>query len=203
MNKQKAIEQFLYPESKAVFIRSLPAVIGNADVIVFADLDGILVADYLNKNPQAISGIKRLIFQSSANQGAVRDWLKSNGFIIFGEELSKDDETFYETTAASPEEKALEEERAQFEKAMRAEIYIAGTYELFNEISLLLYENQNPIFPEFIFRKMQDTVQIIRKIDDIELYKKEITDDLVEKRKEARIRLNRLQAMHKTLYPYN
>lgn len=202
MTKQEAVEQFLEGQAAMFAAGSLPPELGSGGAAVFADIDGVEIAEFLAAHILAAQSLNALVFQPTANQRLLREWLKTNGFIIYGEELTKEGEAFCETFAAAPDDKATEEQRAKYERSLRMEVYIAGTYDLFNEIPVILYETQNLLFPEFLRHKIHSTAQEINRINDIELYHKAMTPELEESRRLARVRLNELELMRKTMYPY-
>jgi len=199
MDREEAIKKYLKGNEKDIRlfgISDLPADIPDALVFIGCDCGEIVNVLKNKKNDSA--PVKRIIAQSCADHPRLRGWLKDNGYIIYGEELWKEENEFCETTAAVLENMADENEIEEANKAMRAEVHYYGTEETYNEISLLLRVNNNQFLPELLFSKIQKAEDIVK---EIEHSGSSLSEELLEKRHKTKLRIQQLGIMGNSLYP--
>jgi tRNA A22 N-methylase len=199
MNREEAVAKYLKKgeqSSNASNPADLPENI--PDTLIFTGSDCTEIVSFL-KNKKDSSPVKRLVVQSCLNHPYLRGWLKANGYIIYGEELWKEDEFFCETTAAVLESMADENEIAESDKALRAEAHFYGTEEMYNEISLLLRVYNNLTLPELLYAKIAEAGAIAIEIDKME--SAQLTDELDAKKHRAISKIQQLGIMGNTMYP--
>ena len=199
MNREEAIKKYLKDNEKDIRlsgISDLPADI--PDALVFTGCDCSEIVNVLKNKKNDSAPVKRIIVQSCANHPHLRGWLKDNGYVIYGEELWKEENNFCETTAAILEDMADENETKEAEKAMYAEVHYYGTEDTYNEISLLLKVNNNQFLPELLFSKIQEADDIVREIENSG---SSLSEELLEKRHKAKLRIQQLGIMGNSLYP--
>ncbi|MCL5058739.1 MAG: class I SAM-dependent methyltransferase [Actinobacteria bacterium] len=77
---------------------------GEVDVVVIAGMGGNTIAGVLERSPEVLAGVTRLVLQPMSDPGDLRMWLARNGWRLADEELVKDDGKFYVIIAAVPGE---------------------------------------------------------------------------------------------------
>lgn len=75
---------------------------GEVEVVVLAGMGGNTIRGILDREPQTLAGIKRLVMQPMTDAGDLRVWLAANGWKIVDEELVEDDGRIYVIIAAEP-----------------------------------------------------------------------------------------------------
>ena len=197
MEREEAIKKYLKDGEKDIRLsgtQGLPADV--PDALVFSDSDCDEIINVLKSKKDAAAPVKRVIAQSCVNHPRLRSWLKGNGYIIYGEELWKEGDNFCETTAAVLESMADENEIKEADKAEYAEVHYYGTEETYNEFPLLLRMNNNLTLPEFVFFKIQETMEIADSIVG-----ESLPEEMLEKRRQAMTRAWLLGVVGNSLYP--
>lgn len=77
---------------------------GEVDVVVMAGMGGNTIAGVLERSPEVLAGVTRLVLQPMADPGDLRLWLVRNGWRLADEELVRVNEKFYIIIAAEPGE---------------------------------------------------------------------------------------------------
>lgn len=206
MRKESIILNFLDSNEKSFRIKGMPTALPEPQERISAwivtELDGKDIAALLEQEVQKSRPIKRIVAQASGNQAYLRGWLKNNGYIIYGEELIRDDDnSFCETTAAVLEGLANEYEVSESNKGLHAEVFIYGNEELYNEISPLLRVYNNVVLPELLYSKIAQAEKIVFKINEIEPDDSKLPPDLYEKKHKALSAIQQLGIMGNTMYP--
>ena len=199
MNREEAIKKYLKENEKDVRlsgIKDLPA--DMPDALVFTNCDCSQIVDILKAKKDAAAPVKRVIAQGCVEHPRLRGWLKDNDYLIYGEELWKEEKTFCETTAAVLESMADEKENEEAQKGLRAEIYYYGTEETYNELPLLLRINNNQVLPEFLYWKIEEAMQIAK---DIEFSSSSLPEEMLEKNHKAKLRVQQLGIAGNSMYP--
>jgi len=199
MNREEAIKKYLKNSEKDIRltgIKDLPA--DMPDALVFADSNCNEIVDILKSKKDAAAPVKRVIAQSCVNHPYLRGWLKDNGYIIYGEELWKEGDSFCETTAAVLENMADENEKEESYKGSYAEVYFYGTEETYNELPLLLRVNNNQTLPEFLYWKIEEAVKAAK---DIENSGTSLSEEMLEKKHKALLRVQDLGIAGNSMYP--
>jgi len=80
---------------------------GEAQCVVIAGMGGMRVIDILQKNPEVVKQIRRLIVQPQHDIPKVRQTLHGMGFAIIDEKMIREDERFYTVIAAEPQENIM------------------------------------------------------------------------------------------------
>jgi len=200
MNREEAIKKYLKDSEKDIRlsgIKDLPA--DMPDALVFINSDCNEIVDFLKDKKDAAAPVKRVIAQSCVDHPRLRGWLKDNGYIIYGEELWKEGEdVFCETTASVLENMADENETEEARKGAYAEVYFYGTEETYNELPLLLRVYNNQDLPEFLYRKIEEAVRIAK---DIENSGTSLSEEMLEKKHKALLRVQQLGIAGNSMYP--
>ena len=203
MIKESTILNYLNSTERSFDIKELPVTVPPGhDAWIFKNLNCKDIVAVLEQEVSNSQPVKRVIAQSCENMPLLRGWLKNNGYLIYGEELFKDDDdSFCETTAAVLEGMAEEFEVEEHNKALRVEVFVYGTEELFNELPLLLRANNNIILPELLYSKIAEAETIVIEIDDNEPDESKLSSELYEKRHKALSRIQMLGIMGNSMYP--
>ena len=199
MNREEAIKKYLKENEKDIRlsgVKELPA--DMPDALVFTNSDCNEIAELLKSKKEAGAPVKRVIAQACVEHPRLRGWLKDNGYLIYGEELWKEEDTFCETTAAVLESMADEKENEEAQTGLRAEIYYYGTEETYNELPLLLRINNNQVLPEFLFLKIEEATQIAK---EIEHSSSSLSEEMLEKKHKAMLRVQQLGIVGNSMYP--
>jgi len=199
MNREEAIKKYLKDNEKDVRLSgTLDLLADMPDALVFTGCDCNEITDVLKNKKDGAAPVKRVIAQSCANHPHLRAWLKDNDYIIYGEELWKEEDNFCETTAAVFESMADEKEAEEADKGLRAAIFFYAPEDILNEIPLLLRVYNNLTLPEFLFRKIEETEKIVK---EIEFSGSSLSEEMLEKRNKAKLRVQQLGILGNSMYP--
>lgn len=83
---------------------------GEVDVIVIAGMGGNAIIRILERSPQVLNGVRRLLLQPMADSGTLRNWLTQNGWHLMDEELIKEEGRFYVIIVVEPGEGYYEDQ---------------------------------------------------------------------------------------------
>lgn len=72
----------------------------EADVVVMAGMGGETILACLERSPEVLAAVQRLVLQPQAAVGRVRRWLLAHGFRLAEEELVREGDRIYEVMAA-------------------------------------------------------------------------------------------------------
>jgi tRNA (adenine22-N1)-methyltransferase len=73
---------------------------GEASVITISGMGGALIADILQKGPEVIAQLERLVLQPNVGEDLLRKWLKDNGWRMTAEYIVEEDGKIYEVLTA-------------------------------------------------------------------------------------------------------
>ena len=68
----------------------------HIDTITIAGMGGPLIVSILEKHPQALKSVTRLILQPNIHAKVIREWALANGWAILDEVILEEDEKIYE-----------------------------------------------------------------------------------------------------------
>lgn len=68
---------------------------GEVDVVILAGMGGKLIARILEKGPEVLKSVSRLVLQPNNNAGVLRSWLVENNWGIVDEQLIQENRKLY------------------------------------------------------------------------------------------------------------
>ncbi|MFJ7646375.1 tRNA (adenine(22)-N(1))-methyltransferase [Lysinibacillus sp. NPDC097279] len=68
----------------------------HVDTITIAGMGGPLIVSILEKHPQSLQGVTRLILQPNIHAKVIREWALKNNWAILDEDILEEDEKIYE-----------------------------------------------------------------------------------------------------------
>lgn len=122
---------------------------GEVDCVILAGMGGYLISSILEDGKEKTNDIEYFVFQPMQAPEVVRKYLSENNFIIFDEQLVKEDGRIYEVFAAEHGSDSNDDE-------------------IYYEIGKRLIEKKDPLLEEFVENKMKNILEIIRKISKTE-----------------------------------
>lgn len=200
--REKTIESFLKSGENSLWLTSASSIPENTpEALIFTQEDSRAIASILADSIKKGMPVKRIIVQSCSELPFLRGWLKDNGYIIYGERLWAENDSLCHTAAAVWEASADEEEKAMSYRAFAAEAYIYGTEELYNEVPLMLWLDNNDALPQLLYEKLTETENIIADISGITADDSELPDELKAKKHAALLKKQQLSIMVNCMYP--
>ncbi|MGO1470448.1 MAG: tRNA (adenine(22)-N(1))-methyltransferase [Tissierella sp.] len=116
----------------------------EVDGVIMAGMGGILIQNILKKDKKITDSINYFIFQPMVASKELRKYLSQNNYKIVDEELSKEDNKFYEIIYAK-----------RGKEDVKKEIYY--------EISEKLIEKNHPLLKEFV----EDKIKSVKSVIDV------------------------------------
>jgi tRNA (adenine22-N1)-methyltransferase len=109
---------------------------GEIDAVVIAGMGGASIRGILERSPQIVNNLSRVVCQPMTGAAGLRRWLMEHDWLIDAEELVSEDGRLYEMFAARPGKIALPDD-------------------LLLEVGPLLWQNRHPLLPIQIERLLQ------------------------------------------------
>ena len=85
----------------------------EVETVTIAGMGGTTIKDILERSPEVVKGLQRLVLQPNVASLAIRVWALNNGWHILDEELVYEDERFYEIIVLEPGPMEIEDEMPQ------------------------------------------------------------------------------------------
>lgn len=133
----------------------------HVTAITIAGMGGPLIASILEKDPERLAGVKRLILQPNIHAIAIREWSTRNNWKIVGEAILKEDGKIYEVLVLEPGQESLSE----------AELLYGP----------LLMKQQNDVFKEKWNHEMMQWQHVLEALNNAEK-----TADIIKKEREIK-----------------
>ena len=68
----------------------------NVDTVTIAGMGGPLIVSILEKHPESLENVTRLILQPNIHAKVIREWAMKHGWAIYDEEILEEDDKIYE-----------------------------------------------------------------------------------------------------------
>lgn len=117
---------------------------GEAQVLSFAGMGGPLMISLLERDPDLISSMDRLVLQPQSEIPEVRLWLKANGFCIAEEDIVCEDGKFYPMMAAVKGEW----------KDRQLDVLFGG----------VLLEKKHPVLKDFLEKNLLQKMEVLETL---------------------------------------
>ncbi|MDD2211575.1 MAG: class I SAM-dependent methyltransferase [Clostridia bacterium] len=100
------VEQYNLQEKIAIRLGNGLAVLkpGEVNTVVLAGMGGPVICDILEKSPQVLASLDKIIVQPMRNAEIVRFWLVEHGWLFSEEELIYEDKQYYQIIGAKQRE---------------------------------------------------------------------------------------------------
>lgn len=131
------------------------------DTVTICGMGGPLIVSILEKNPESLKHVTRLILQPNIHAKVIREWAMANGWAILDEEILEEDRKIYEVLVLQRGQMQLSEQETLLGKQLLAE--------------------KSPTFIAKWTREIENWQRILRSIEKVEQ-----TDDIVAKKQELR-----------------
>lgn len=132
----------------------------GVNTITIAGMGGPLIVSILEKNPEALNKVTRLILQPNIHAKVIRQWAIQNHWAILDEEILKEDEKIYEVLVLQRGEMELSEQEILLGKQLMA--------------------NKTDVFVEKWSKEIENWRRILTSIE-----RADDTSDIVNKREEV------------------
>lgn len=146
---------------------------GEVDEVIIAGMGGVLISDLITAAGEIPKKLKKLVLQPMQAQKELRKYLLKNGYEIIEEELVKEDGRIFEIIVVE----------------YKGQDFSDGMEEIDFEISKKHRNQNNPLFIEFLERKIHEEESILEKIKGKE------TKEVNEKREICKKRLEVLRGL--------
>lgn len=146
---------------------------GEVDEVIIAGMGGVLISDLITAAGEIPKKLKKLVLQPMQAQKELRKYLLKNGYEIIEEELVKEDGRIFEIIVVE----------------YKGQDFSDGMEEIDFEISKKHRNQNNPLFIEFLERKIHEEESILEKIKGKE------TKEVNEKREICKKRLEVLRGI--------
>lgn len=146
---------------------------GEVDEVIIAGMGGVLISDLITAAGELPKKLKKLVLQPMQAQKELRKYLLKNGYEIIEEELVKEDGRIFEIIVVE----------------YKGQDFSDGMEEIDFEISKKHRNQNNPLFIEFLERKIHEEESILEKIKGKE------TKEVNEKREICKKRLEVLRGI--------
>ena len=117
------------------------------DTIIVAGMGGILISEILERDIEKAQNACKFILQPMNCSHVLRKWLFDNGFEIFGEDIAKDDNKYYNIFETKYTGNVLKVE------------------DIFYHFGQKLFENSSSLINEYLDYKENKISSILRKIE--------------------------------------
>ena len=81
----------------------------HVDTVTIAGMGGPLIVSILEKHPESLTGVTRLILQPNIHAKVIREWAMKHGWAIYDEEILEEDDKIYEILVLQRGEMTLSE----------------------------------------------------------------------------------------------
>jgi len=153
---------------------------GEINVVIIAGMGGAVIRDILEKSPQVVSSLDKLIIQPMRAPELIRKWLVDHGWLLSEEDLIYEDKQYYQIIGAIPS-------RSENQKSTAC---IQGPPVILNKLETLygpiLLKKRHPLLAGLVEKDIAGLQEIIN-----ELAKSD--------NKDAKIRLIKYQGLLKEL----
>lgn len=99
----------------------------KVDTVTIAGMGGPLIVSILEKHPEALENVTRLVLQPNIHAKVIREWALQNGWAILNEEILEEDGKVYEILVLQRGEETLTEAETLLGKqliAAKSEVFI-------------------------------------------------------------------------------
>lgn len=99
----------------------------KVDTVTIAGMGGPLIVSILEKHPEALENVTRLVLQPNIHAKVIREWALQNGWAILNEEILEEDGKVYEILVLQRGEETLTEAEILLGKqliAAKSEVFI-------------------------------------------------------------------------------
>lgn len=99
----------------------------HVDTVTIAGMGGPLIVSILEKHPQALESVTRLVLQPNIHAKVIREWAMQNGWAILNEEILEEDGKIYEILVLQRGEETLTETEVLLGKqliAARSDVFV-------------------------------------------------------------------------------
>ncbi|MEK9198737.1 tRNA (adenine(22)-N(1))-methyltransferase [Ureibacillus sp. 179-F W5.1 NHS] len=131
----------------------------GVNTVTIAGMGGPLIVSILEKKPELLQTVTRLILQPNIHAKVIREWALANGWAILDEVILKEDEKIYEILVLQRGDMELSEQEILLGKHLMA--------------------NKSDVFVEKWTKEIQNWRRVLSSIEQAEE-----TSDIVAKRKE-------------------
>lgn len=99
----------------------------HVDTVTIAGMGGPLIVSILEKHPQALESVTRLVLQPNIHAKVIREWAMQNDWAILNEEILEEDGKIYEIVVLQRGEETLTEAEVLLGKqliAARSDVFV-------------------------------------------------------------------------------
>ncbi len=119
----------------------------EVDTVIIAGMGGLLISEIMEDSKEICESVERFILQSMVGMVELRQYLESNGYLVSDEKLVKEGKKLYQILLVEKGNEKVEDD-------------------IYYEFSKKLVENKDPLFEEFVSRKIKKLDSIIENINN-------------------------------------
>lgn len=135
---------------------------GEADVITVAGMGGALIASILDKGPDKLEAVKKLILQPNVGEDILRNWLILHDWVLIGEHMLEEDGKIYEVLVAVKSADTGQSQEDVYQTFQLPECSVVLSRELLVLLGPYLVKRPTEVF----FRKWRgeiENLQVVKK----------------------------------------
>ncbi|MCZ8518733.1 MULTISPECIES: tRNA (adenine(22)-N(1))-methyltransferase [Paenibacillus] len=141
---------------------------GEVDVVTIAGMGGVLIASILEEGKSKLEGVKRLILQPNVGEGAVRQWLLDEGWVLIREQILEEDGKRYEVLTAVRSDEADRTNEEVYKPQVLREGLTADR-ELLLKLGPYLLQEASPVWSAKWRDELQKLEMIVSRLGQSEL----------------------------------
>ena len=135
---------------------------GEVNAIIIAGMGGTVIRDILEKSPQVVASLDKLIIQPMRAPELVREWLVEHAWSISEEELIYEDKRFYQIIGAIPQRSENRKSvGVQFSPVLMNEFILNELETLYGPI---LMNKRHPLLAGLVEKDMKGLQEIINEL---------------------------------------
>lgn len=141
----------------------------GVDTITIAGMGGPLIVSILEKDPEALNSVTRLILQPNIHARVIREWAMKNHWAVLDEMILKEDEKIYEILVLQRGEMELSEQEILLGKhlmANKSEVFVEKWSKEIENWKRILTSIERADATSDIDKKREEVTHLIKLVEE-------------------------------------
>ncbi|MFC7684653.1 tRNA (adenine(22)-N(1))-methyltransferase [Ureibacillus sp. GCM10028918] len=141
----------------------------GVDTITIAGMGGPLIVSILEKSPEVLNGVTRLILQPNIHAKVIREWAIGNHWAILDEVILKEDDKIYEILVLQRGEMELTEQEILLGKQLMAnktDVFVEKWSKEINNWKRILNSIKQADHTTDIVKKREEVIHLIKLVEE-------------------------------------